>query len=368
MNQQYNYFQTGSGVYLYVVDSGIDRLHPDFGGRVATNTWFTSQGDPFYDCWGHGTMVASAAGATQKGVAKGVTIVSEKVGDCTGHASDSDIAAAVDFAADNQAYGFGPAVVNISMGKQGTSNVMESAIRDAVADGVTVVVAAGNDGIDACGFTPAREPQAITVAAIRSDTDARFVDPTWWTSDYGSCVDLFAPGLFIDVDSVNNTTTQASGTSLAAPQVAGTAALVIASTGISVPAWVGTRIGNSATVGAVSNAGTGSPNLLLYSLFTSTEIQGLHEVSQDGSYTWTAATYGGNGAFTYQWQMRYDGAATWNNLVGETGSSVTLAVAAGEDDFSLRILATSFGDQVSHTLHVDNLICTVHPEHEDCNY
>lgn len=220
LDSSFTAHQSGTGVTVYVIDTGINAAHGDLGGRVTTGRSWVDDGGGTADCHGHGTHVAGIVGGQLLGVAKQVTLVPVRVLDCYGNGSAFDTAEALDWVAARHSAGT-PAVVNLSLSGP-YSRVENEAVQRLIADGVTVVGAAGNDGQDACGFSPASVRRALTVAASdRGDARAEF-------SNYGPCVDLYAPG--VDVVSAAGTTrgtTVMSGTSMAAPHVAGAAALVL---------------------------------------------------------------------------------------------------------------------------------------------
>ncbi len=249
---------TGAGVEVYTLDTGIRADHVEFGGRVHEGAWLDDGLGPD-DCNGHGTHVAGTIGSATYGVAKDVSLIPVRVLDCAGAGSASGIISGLDWIVANHQPGV-PAVLNMSIGGP-ASSTLDLAVQAAIDDGVVVVDAAGNDGQDACLESPARLPAAITVAA----TDSTDFSPSW--SDFGSCVDLFAPG--VDVLSTWNTTATAlnvlSGTSMASPHVAGVAALILADQPTLSPAGVAAQLIANTTPGVVDDAGRGSPNLLLYS-------------------------------------------------------------------------------------------------------
>lgn len=256
----YTYGANGAGVRAYVVDTGILSAHVEFGGRVAPGYSAVDDGNGTSDCNGHGTHVAGTIGAATWGVAKGATLVPVRVLDCAGSGRMSGVIAGLDWVA---AHATLPAVVNMSLGG-GASATLDAAVANTVARGVGVVVAAGNDGQDACNISPAREPSALTVGATTS------VDARASYSNFGACVDLFAPGSSIKSAWYTSTTATntISGTSMASPHVAGVAALLLQSSPGATPAQVADAIKASATAGKVTDAGAGSPNLLLYSVAT----------------------------------------------------------------------------------------------------
>lgn len=252
----YRYTATGAGVDAYILDTGIRSTHADLGDRVQAGANFARGKNTTEDCNGHGTHVAGTVGGSTYGVAKGVNLVPVRVLDCRGSGTWSGVIGGMDWVAENAS---GPSVANMSLGG-GANASIDDAIARMTGAGVTTVVAAGNENTDACTTSPARAPSALTVAASDSaDRRASF-------SNYGSCVDLFAPGVGITAawhtgDTATNTI---SGTSMASPHVAGMAALVLQGSPGASPAQVESAIEGDATSGAVSGT-AGSPNLLLFS-------------------------------------------------------------------------------------------------------
>lgn len=258
----YSYTQTGAGVNVYVIDSGINVTHRDFGGRARSAFTSINDGYGLKDCHGHGTHVAGTIGSATYGVAKGVTLHSVRVLGCNNSGTSAQIIAGVDWVT---ARAVKPAVANMSIGS-GINPALDDAVTRAIRSGVTFVVSAGNAGINACDKSPARAPLALTVAATDS-TDRRAVQPTW-SSNWGPCVDLFAPG--VGIVSTYNTSDTATmtmqGTSMAAPHVTGIAALYLgANPWASTSAVVGAVVAQ-VTTGKVIDAGSGSPNRLASTL------------------------------------------------------------------------------------------------------
>jgi subtilisin family serine protease len=267
LSNTYSYVATGSTVHAYVLDTAVRVSHNDFGGRATSGFDFVSNdGDANDDCGtgstGHGTHVAGTIGGSTYGVAKNVRIVAVRVLGCSGTGSISAAVAGVDWVA---AHAERPAVANMSLGATGTNDALERAITGAVASGVTFVVAAGNDTQSACNVTPAGIPAAITVGATDS-SDARAP-----YSNFGSCVDLHAPGVgILSAWRTSDTATSTiGGTSMASPHVAGVAARYLETAPCASPAQVEAAIESNATTGHVSDA-QGSPNLLLRSTFVGT--------------------------------------------------------------------------------------------------
>jgi subtilisin family serine protease len=246
---------TGAGVTAYVIDTGIAE-HEDYAGRLLPGYNTVRGKNTTVDCNGHGTHVAGTIGGTLHGVAKAVSLVPVRVLDCRGSGTWSGVVAGIDWVAGQHDAGELD-VANMSLGGAANSSV-DAAVRGLVADGVTVVVAAGNDGKDASGYSPARVAEAITVGATDS-SDAR----TSW-SNYGAALDLFAPGLDITSTWLKGGTNTISGTSMASPHVAGAAALLLQQNPGLTPAGIASELAEVSTGGRVSGAGSGSPNELLY--------------------------------------------------------------------------------------------------------
>jgi aqualysin 1 len=258
----YNYTGSDAGVTVkaFIIDTGIRATHVEIAGRVLTGSGFTSisDGNGTNDCNGHGTHVSGTVGGNTWGVAKQVQLVPVRVLDCRGSGSWSGVIAGIDYAANSS---LRPAVANMSLGG-GKSTAVNAAVAGAVTKGVTMVVAAGNDNLNACNYSPASEPTAITVGSTTS-ADARSS-----FSNFGTCVDLFAPGSSI-TSSWNTSNTAAntiSGTSMATPHVAGAAALALQANPTASPAAIANLLVSTASVDKVTSPGTGSPNLLLYSM------------------------------------------------------------------------------------------------------
>ena len=259
LNSTYTYTATGTGVKAYIIDTGILGTHSDFGGRVVTGYTAISDGNGTTDCNGHGTHVAGTVGGTTYGVAKGVSLVPVRVLSCAGSGTNTGVIAGIDWVTADHAAGT-PAVANMSLGGSSSAS-LNAAVARSVADGITYTVAAGNSNTDACTSSPASEPTAITVGATGS-TDARAS-----YSNFGTCLDIFAPGSSITSDWYTSTTATAtiSGTSMAAPHVAGVAALLLSADATATPATIASRLLATATPSVVTGTGAGSPNLLLAS-------------------------------------------------------------------------------------------------------
>jgi subtilisin family serine protease len=269
LNGTYTYNATGAGVKAYIIDTGILTTHTEFGGRAISGYTAINDGNGTTDCNGHGTHVSGTVGGSTYGVAKGVTLVAVRVLDCSGNGTNSGVIAGVDWVTSDHQPGQ-PAVANMSLGG-GASTALDTAVNNSINDGVTYAVAAGNgdalgNPLDACGTSPARVANAITVGATSSnDARASF-------SNYGTCLDIFAPGVNITSSWYSSTTATntISGTSMATPHVVGVAALYLQTDPTASPATVAAAIINNSTPNKVTNPGTGSPNRLLYSLFGGT--------------------------------------------------------------------------------------------------
>jgi subtilisin family serine protease len=230
----YNYSSSGAGVHVYILDTGIRVTHQEFGGRASVANDFVGDGQNGNDCNGHGTHVAGLVGGSTWGVAKQASLHAVRILPCSGTGLLSNLLAAVDWVTANHA---SPAVANISSTAVGSSISLETAISNSIASGVVYTIAAGNDAADACGYTPARTVNAVTVGAS-DETDLRAL-----YSNRGPCIDIFAPGNRVTSAWASGDTAvrEFSGSSMAAPIVAGA-------------------------------ADTTSPNLLLYSRFSSAPV------------------------------------------------------------------------------------------------
>jgi hypothetical protein len=256
LDSSYSWDFDGTGVNVYVVDTGIRYTHAEFGGRAFFGTDVIGDGQNGNDCRGHGTHVAATIGGATHGVARNVRLYSVRVFGCTGGSPSSVIAAGIDWVTANRVL---PAVANASL-SGGLSISLDTAVDNAVASGIFFAVAAGNDnGRDACLNSPARAAGAYTVGST-TDTDARSS-----FSNIGSCLEMFAPGSSITSAwyTSNTATNTISGTSMATPHVAGAAAMLLDDNPSLTPAQVGSLITNGATSGVLAVIGAGSPNLLL---------------------------------------------------------------------------------------------------------
>ncbi|WP_030439039.1 S8 family serine peptidase [Actinoplanes subtropicus] len=254
-SKSYTPMDDGSSVHAYVIDTGIRITHSEFGGRASYGWDFVDDDATASDCNGHGTHVAGTIGGAHYGVAKKVKLVAVRVLDCDGSGTLSSVIAGVDWVTANAQK---PAVANMSLGG-GRSASLEAAVQRSIDSGVTYAVAAGNDDTNAGQESPAALPAAITVAASDS-TDHRA-----YFSNYGSVVDLFAPGVNVrsSFAGSDTATAVASGTSMATPHVTGAAALVLDAAPGYTPAQVRNFLVAHATTGKIKDA-EGSPNRLLF--------------------------------------------------------------------------------------------------------
>ncbi|HEY0015975.1 MAG TPA: S8 family peptidase [Longimicrobium sp.] len=252
LSNSYTYTATASTVYAYILDTGIQANHPQFGTRAASA--YDYAGGSGADCNGHGTHVAGTIGSTTYGVAKSVRLRGVRVMDCNGSGSIAQIVAGVDWVRLNRT---NPAVANISLGG-GFSATLNTAVTNLSSSGVFVAVAAGNSNSDACNYSPASAAAAFTTASSESN-DAKRTSSNW-----GSCVDGYAPGGSITSTWIGSATNTISGSSMASPHVAGVAALYKAVNGNVSSATIDTWIKNNATAGVITGNPAGTPNRLLY--------------------------------------------------------------------------------------------------------
>jgi serine protease len=257
VNQSFSYANTGAGVNVYILDSGIRATHQDFGGRVIRAYTAVSDGYGTGDCDGHGTHVAGIVGGKKYGVAKEVRLHAVRVLGCAGTGSLSGIIAGVDWVTNNRVL---PAVANMSLGTS-SSAALNTAVQNSIRSGVVYTIAAGNSGTDACSVSPANTAEALTVGATWNG------DGLPGYSNHGSCLDILAPGSAIRSDAIIDDTSSVikGGTSMAAPHVAGVAALYLAANRSATPAQVARAVVTGATPNVLSGLPAGTPNLLLFS-------------------------------------------------------------------------------------------------------
>lgn len=256
LNSAYSYNNDGTGVNAYVIDTGIRISHSEFNGRATLGYDVIKGNSKGGDCNGHGTHVAGTIGGSNYGVAKNVKLIAVRVLNCQGSGTTSGVITGIDWVTKNVSR---PAVANMSLGG-GASVSLDTAVSNSINAGISYAVAAGNSSQDACVSSPSRVPSAITVGAT-DQTDTR---PSW--SNFGKCLDLFAPGVsiksaWIGSDTATNTI---SGTSMATPHVTGVVALKLQGTPSATPGEIADDLINKSTQGAVINAGINSPNRLLF--------------------------------------------------------------------------------------------------------
>ena len=252
LSGSYTYTATGTGVRAYIIDTGIQTSHPQFGTRASAV--YDAFGGNGQDCNGHGTHVAGTVGATTYGVAKSAYLRAVRVLDCSGSGSTSGVIAGIDWVTKNH---ISPAVANMSLGG-GFSSSQNTAVNNLANSGVFIAVAAGNSNADACNSSPASAANATTVAASTS-TDAKAS-----YSNFGACVDLYAPGSSITSTWLNSGTNTISGTSMASPHVAGVAVLYKATYGDASYSTIRSWLTTNATASVISGNPSGTPNKLLY--------------------------------------------------------------------------------------------------------
>jgi subtilisin family serine protease len=245
----------GTGVFVYVVDSGIRSTHVEFAGRVVSGVSFVDDGMGTEDCTGHGTHVAGIVGGKHFGVARNVTLVPVRVINCSGVGAIESLVLALDWVAQHHA---SPAVASVSLTAGVRVPAIDAAVQRASGAGVTIVVAAGNDGKDACTTSPAHDADVIAVAST-DQTNRRAAESNW-----GPCIALFAPGVSIlsAWNASDDATAHDSGTSMASPYVVGLAARYLQQHPFALPGEVAQKLRADASTDVVKDAGQGSPNLL----------------------------------------------------------------------------------------------------------
>jgi subtilisin family serine protease len=308
----YTYNFTGAGVHAYIIDTGIRATHQQFAGRVGNGFTAINDANGTNDCNGHGTHVSGTVGGSTYGVAKAVTLHPVRVLDCNGSGTTSGVIAGVDWVTQNHAPA---AVANMSLGG-GISTSLDTAVANSIASGVTYAIAAGNSNANACNFSPARVAAALTAGATTT-TDARSS-----FSNFGTCVDIFAPGSGITSswNTSDTATNTISGTSMATPHVTGVAALYLEQFPGSSPAAVAQGIVNNATTGVVGNPGTGSPNRLLFSLFGGGGITTIFSDNFETNLGWVTNPGGTDTATTGMWQRGAPQQTSSGGVIMQLGS------------------------------------------------
>ena len=251
LSTTYTYTSNGAGVTAYIIDTGIQANHPDFGGRAAVG--YDALGGNGQDCNGHGTHVAGTVGGSTYGVAKSVYLQAVRVLNCSGSGTYAQIIAGVNWVTSNHTI---PAVANMSLGG-GFSSALNSAVTNMANSGVFTAVAAGNSNTNACNYSPASASGTLTVAASdTTDTRASF-------SNFGSCVELYAPGVSVTSDWLNSGTNTISGTSMASPHAAGVAVLYKATFGNAASSTIVNWLISNSTANVIKNNRSATPNRLL---------------------------------------------------------------------------------------------------------
>lgn len=333
LNTTYVYDTTASNVRAYILDTGILANHVDFGGRVGSGYTAISDGRGSSDCNGHGTHVAGTVGGSTWGVAKGVTLIPVRVLGCNGSGTNSGVIAGIDWVAANHVK---PAVANMSLGG-GASSATDTAVTNLVNAGVFTAVAAGNDNANACNYSPARAAAAFTVGST-TNTDARSS-----FSNFGTCLDIFAPGSSITSAwfTSSTATNTISGTSMASPHVAGVGAIFLANNPTATPSAVGTALINNSTPNKVTGAQTGSPNRLLYSRFGgTTPVDNPPTANFTFTCTGLSCSFNGSGSTDDNGISSY----AWTFGDGSTGSGATASktyAAAGTYSVVLTVRDTA---------------------------
>jgi subtilisin family serine protease len=342
LNASYIYNQTGSNVDAYIIDTGIRLTHSDFGGRAITGFDAITAGGTATDGYGHGTHVAGTVGGTTYGMAKGVRLISVRVLDNTGYGTDAQVIAGLDWVVSNHTTNL--AVANMSLGGD-ASTPLDDAVKRVVADGVVMCVAAGNDAANAANYSPARVAEAITVGATGSS------DGFAYFSNYGTIVDILAPGVSIKSDYYSSDTGTAtmSGTSMATPHVAGAAALYLEAFPTSTPAQVENGIKASATPNAITSVPSGTVNSLLFSIpgtppppaapTLSSPANGSTGIAINTALTWNTVS----GATSYNVQVSTSSGfgTTVFNASGITATSASPAGLANSTKYYWRVSATN---------------------------
>jgi subtilisin family serine protease len=336
------------------VDTGVSTTHTDFSGRLRSGFSAINDSRGSNDCNGHGTHVAGTAAGTTYGVAKAASIIPVRVLDCAGSGSNTGVIAGLDWIIANHTAGV-PAVANMSLGG-GASFALDTAVQNAINDGVVMAVAAGNSNANACNYSPARAANAITVGATeRTDVRASY-------SNFGSCIDIFAPGTSITSAWINSATAinTISGTSMASPHVAGVAAALLSANPTFTPADISSMLRSSATPNVVSSAGTGSPNYLLYldpaggAIVTPPSVEvtapatpmigtAVALARKSATVSWTAPNNGGSAITSYSVYAYRSGGSTASlaQTVSGASTSATFTGLVIGSTYVFRVLATN---------------------------
>jgi len=319
LDGNYHYDFDGTGVTAYVVDTGVLNTHNEFGGRSSSGYDFVDNDNNATDCNGHGTHVAGTIAGASYGVAKNVNVVGVRVLGCNGSGTNSGVIQGINWVKNNAS---GPSVANMSLGG-GASQATDDAVNSAVAAGITFVVAAGNDNSNACNYSPARAADAITVGSTANgDSRSSF-------SNYGNCLDIYAPGSNITSAwyNSNSSTNTISGTSMAAPHVAGVAALYLDENNGLSTSQVESLLNSRSTSNVVTDAKSGSPNKMLFALAGDTGCGNNCPVDEtELTNNQGISVSGGQGSIT---DFFID--------VPSGASKVTLAISGGSGDADLHV-------------------------------
>lgn len=317
LDGKYRYTSKGTGVRVYVIDTGIYTGHSLFGGRASGGYSAINDGHGTEDCHGHGTHVAGTIGSSTYGLAKSVSLVAVRVLNCSGSGTASGVISGIDWVTANHTH---PAVANMSLG--GVFNqAVNDAVTNATAHNVVYAVAAGNVNDDACGYSPASTPNALTIAAT-DNTDTRA-----WFSNVGTCVDAFAPGVDITSTWIGSptATNTISGTSMSSPHVAGLAALYLKANPTATTATVNATIKSMTVADIVTDPGAGSPNRFARKWTSTLTAVGQNRYQPDGG-SWTQGAgriegwlYGSSGTNTDLYLEKQSG-TSWTMVARSTGS------------------------------------------------
>ncbi len=366
LNSTFTATAQGSGVDTYIVDTGIFASHSEFTGRLAAGFSSIADSNGTNDCNGHGTHVAGTTAGTIYGIAKSATLIPVRVLDCSGSGSNSGVIAGLDWIVAHHISGKA-AVVNMSLGG-GASTALDTAVQNVINDGIVMVVAAGNSNVDACSTSPARATNALTVGATGQYSAGESTDSRSSYSNYGPCLDIFAPGSRITSSWIGGSTATntISGTSMASPHVAGVAAVLFGRYPGSTASEIASMLLTSATPNVVIGPGTGSPNYLLYLDplgGTPTAPDAVAPVAPSAptaitvapssgslSIAFTAGAAGTSPITNYKYSL--DGGATWlTRSPASTLSPIIVSGLTNGSTYSVAIRAISTaGDGIASTL------------------
>jgi len=366
LNSTFTATAQGSGVDTYIVDTGIFASHTEFTGRLVAGFSSIADSNGTNDCNGHGTHVAGTTAGTIYGIAKSATLIPVRVLDCSGSGSNSGVIAGLDWIVAHHISGKA-AVVNMSLGG-GASTALDTAVQNVINDGIVMVVAAGNSNVDACSTSPARATNALTVGATGQYSAGETTDSRSSYSNYGPCLDIFAPGSRITSSWIGGSTaiSTISGTSMASPHVAGVAAVLFGRYPSATASEIASMLRTSATPNVVIGPGTGSPNYLLYLDplgGTPTAPDAVAPVAPSAptaitvapssgslSIAFTAGAAGTSPITNYKYSL--DGGATWlTRSPASTLSPIIVSGLTNGSTYSVAIRAISnAGDGIASTL------------------